>query len=202
MNSPDEFDRIIKGMTVNSPQEYVDPAPYGTPDAASKPGLTKRGKVALGIGATVIATGTLIGYQSYAAQQAENTAKAQEVALKQQALELEKLKEMNRAAEAARTTNSSQASARQASVNACVKDKEHLVGKGFGSPSYRDLVNTCQDQYAPSSVDVQTAAAGSSTTTSTDTGGDSSGAGLLVGGLALAVFLGAAAKRSTRPTPA
>jgi hypothetical protein len=196
----DEFDQIIKEFHVN-PSENIDQNPYGAPVQPSKPGLTKRGKAALGIGAAVIAGGGLIGYQVHSANVAASEAKTQELALKSQALELEKLREMNRANEADRKAKDGQAKARQASIDTCVKDSSHMVGKGFGSPSHRDIVTDCQTQYAdvPSSGDMEAAAS------ATDTGNSSGGGvnqGLLVGGGVLVVFLVAAAKKGTRTNPA
>ncbi|WP_399559262.1 hypothetical protein OH809_44985 (plasmid) [Streptomyces sp. NBC_00873] len=196
----DEFDRIIKEFHVN-PSENIDQNPYGAPAQPSKAGLTKRGKAALGIGAAVIAGGGLIGYQVHSANVAESEAKAQEIALKSQALELEKLRETNRANEADRKARASQEKARQASVDTCVKDSAHLVGKGYGSPSHRDIVSDCQTQYTgPNGGDDMKAAA-----SATDTGNGSGGGvnqGLLVGGGVLVVFLVAAAKKGTRTNPA
>ncbi|MEU9014264.1 hypothetical protein AB0D12_31745 [Streptomyces sp. NPDC048479] len=201
MPAPDEFDRIINGMAaVNAPQEHIDHTPYGA-QYAPKAGLTKRGKAAIAIGATVIAGGSLIGYQSYSAQAAENEAKAQEIALQAGALELAKLKEINRANEASKTTQTSEEKARQTSVNACVKGKEHLVGKGFGSPSYRDLVDVCQDQYTGSAGgdDLQTAAS-SRQASSDGSGGVNDGA--LIGGGALVLVLLFAAKKGKQSSQA
>lgn len=196
----DEFERIIKEFHVN-PSEIIDQNPYGTPTTVQKAGLTKRGKAALGIGAAVIAGGSLIGYQVHSANVAESEAKAQEIALKSQALELEKLRETNRANEVDRKEKASQAKVRQASVDTCVKDSADLVGKGFGSPSHHDIVSDCQAQYAdvPSSGDMEAAASAQ------DTGNGSSGGvnqGLLIGGGVLVLFLAVAGKKGTRTNPA
>jgi len=196
----DEFDRIIKEFHVN-PSEIIDQNPYNAPTQHQKAGLTKRGKAALGIGAAVIAGGSLIGYQVHSANVAESEAKAQEIALKSQALELEKLRETNRANEAARQVQASQAKARQVSIDTCVKDSADLVGKGFGSPSHHDIVSDCQAQYAdvPSSGDMEAAASAK------DAGNGSGGGvnqGLLVGGGVLVLFLVGAAKKGTRTNPA
>lgn len=199
--SDDEFDRIVQGMNMNSPQEYIDTNPYGTPVKPHKPGLTKRGKAALGIGAAVIAGGGLIGYQAYSANVAANETKAQEIALKQQQLELEKLKEINRASAVNRKTQNSADKARQASINACVKDKEDQVGKDFGSPSYQDVVDACQSQYVPttSGDDMETAAS-SKEAASTGEGGVNEG--FLLGGGVLVAFLVSVAKKGRKANPA
>lgn len=198
MPAPDEFDRIMnKEFTVETPLEYTDPHPYGTPAQPVKTGLTNRGKAALGIGAAVLAGGSLIGYQAYSASTAASEAKTQEIAYKQQALELEKLREVNRANETQQNTQTSEEKARQASVDACVKDHSDQVGKDFGSPSYRDVVDACQAQYTPATntTGMETAA---STTTTGDTSSGGANDGVLIGGAALALFVVAAARKGTR----
>ncbi|MEU0836048.1 hypothetical protein [Streptomyces sp. NPDC005969] len=196
----DEFDRIIKEFHVN-PTETIDQNPYNAPVQPRKAGLTKRGKAALGIGAAVIAGGSLIGYQVHSANVAESEAKAQEIALKSQALELEKLRETNRANEADRKAKASQERVRQASVDTCVKDNAHLADKGFGSPSHRDIVSDCQAQYTgPADGGDMKAAASATDTNSTSGGGVNQG--LLLGGGVLVVFLVAAAKKGSRTNAA
>lgn len=197
----DEFDRIIQGMNVDSPHEYTDPTPYGGHPQPHRPGLTKRGKAALGIGAAVLAGGSLIGYQAYSAQAAADDAKAQEIALKSQQLELEKLKEMNRASEVGSKEQTSESKTRQASVNTCVKDKEDQVGKEYGSPSYRDVIDACQAQYADgSSGDDMKATADAKDTAGSGSGGVNDG--VLLGGAVLAAFLVVATKKGKRSNPA
>lgn len=202
MNAHDpEFDDIIAhGMTDKPVPEYLDNNPYGAPTTHLKPGLTKRGKAALSIGAAVIAGGGLIGYQAHAANIAEQEAKAQEIALKAEALELEKLREMNRAAEVNRKAALTVEQTRQASVDSCITSKSHLVGKGYGAPRYRDIVDDCHAQYpAPTGLtDVE--AAGSAQTAQTSGGGVNEG--LLIGCGVLALGVVAAAKRTTRSNPA
>ncbi|MEW2402146.1 hypothetical protein [Streptomyces sp. NPDC046862] len=178
--------------------------PYGTPVQPVKPGLTKRGKVATAIGVTVIACGTLIGYQSYSSSAAENEAKAREFAYKQKVLDLETMREMNRAAEAQKEQQTSDDKAFQTSVGKCIKGKEGLVGKGFGSPSYKDVVDLCRTQYASlnSGTGTDMEAAGSSTSTSGTGGGGGINEGVLIGGGALALVLAVAARRNTRSSQA
>lgn len=193
----DAFDRIInKEFTMETPTEHTDPNPYGTPTHPHKAGLTKRGKAALGFGVAVIAGGSLIGYQVHE----NNQVKAQEIALKAEALELEKMREINRASQADKTAQASATTARQVSVDKCITGKEHLVGKGFGSPSYRDIVDTCQAQYTDttggSSGDMQAAAATESS------GGGGVNDGLLIGGGVLVLFFVAAAKKGTQSNAA
>jgi hypothetical protein len=198
----DEFDDIIAHSIPAQPApEYLDPSPYGIPAQPVKPGLTKRGKVALGIGAAVISGGSLIGYQAHAANMAEQEAKAQEIALKAEALELEKLREMNRAAEANRKVALTVEQTRQASIDTCVKGKTHMVGQGFGAPRYRDIVDDCQAQYTATTSLTDTQAASSTQATDLTAGGPVNN-GLLIGGGALALIVLAAAKRGARSNPA
>jgi hypothetical protein len=187
VNAPqdDEFDRIVNHLTPPA-TEHVDPYPYGQPTHQTKPGLTKRGKVAISVGAAVIAGSSLIGYQMYEA----NGMKARELELKAQALELEKLRETHRVTQVNRQQATAQVKARQTSVDACVKDQADQVGKAYGSPSYRDIVDACQAQYTggPDAISGLENAA-SSQPTGGGSGGVNDGAvlGVLVlgGGLAL-----------------
>ena len=190
----DEFDQIIKGWNVNTPTESIDPNPYGTPAQPSKSGLTKRGKAALGFGVAVIAGSSLIGYQVHE----NNAVKEQEIALKAQQLDLEKMQEMDRASEATQKVQNAQSQTRQASIDSCVKNHSDQVGKGLGSPLYGDIVNDCQAQYSgtASSDKLQT------TATTQNTGGGGVNQGVLIGGGVLVVFLVVAAKRGTRSNPA
>ena len=208
MPTPDEyaeFNSLIefqKRQSMNPTQEYADNSPYGTQMQSGKPGLTKRGKAALGIGVAVIAGGSLIGYQSYADSAAQHEAKAQELAIKSQQLELAKLQEMNRANEAGQKVEKTVNTARQSKVDACVKNNKDLVGKTVGS-SYRDIVDACQAQYTDttSSGDDMQAAAASSQDTNSGAGGGINNLALLVGG-GLAVGFVAVAKKSKRSNPA
>ncbi|MEU7435636.1 hypothetical protein AB0B07_33085 [Streptomyces sioyaensis] len=192
-----EFDRIMnEEFPVPNPHEYIDNTPYGGTTHAVKPGLTKRGKVALGIGATVIAGGGLIGYQAHQT----NEVKAQEIALKTQALELQKMKLQSEVNKNDKKAKQSQASARQASIDSCVKSHDDQVGKVLGT-TYRDVVDACQAQYAgTTSSDGMQAAASSTNATDSSSGGVNQG--VLIGGGVLAVFLVVAAKRGTRSNPA
>ncbi|WP_060888526.1 hypothetical protein [Streptomyces scabiei] len=199
MNTPDndpEFSAVINsGYGMNT--EMTDPNPYGIPAQPVKPGLTKRGKTALAIGATVLAAGGLMSYQAYASSMAESQAKADEIALKEKALELETMREMNRAAEAQKKTQSTEIKARQTSVDKCIKDKEDLVGKGLGSPTYRDVVDLCTTQYAgPATDGSDMQAAGSAQ----DTGaGGGVNDGLLVGLGVLGLGAVFAVRKGSRP---
>jgi len=193
MNSPDEFDRMVaKEFPDEFQQETIDPTPYGGPAHPVKPGLTKRGKAAIAIGSAVLAAGALIGYQALSSSFAEDNAKAQEIALQQERIQLDKLKEMNRA----NNTQTAQNKNRQDAINKCVKDNKDLIGNDFNS-SYRDIVDACQAQYTPT-----TSADGMQNIASTDAadtnhnGGSING--LLIGGGALSLVLVYAFKRNTQ----
>ncbi|WP_330479971.1 hypothetical protein OG301_39200 (plasmid) [Streptomyces platensis] len=170
--------------------------PYGGPAQATKPGLTRRGKVALGIGATVIAGGGLIGYQVHSA----NEVKAQEIALKAQTLELQKMKWQSQVNKANKKAKQSQAETRQASIDTCVKSQADQVGKVLGT-TYRDVVDACQTQYPDTATGGDMEAAGASQTANDSSSGGVN-QGLLVGGGALVLFLVYAAKKGTRSNPA
>lgn len=191
-----EFGRIIGTEFPTG----IDDSPYGATTTPAKPGLTKRGKAALAIGATVIAGGALIAYQSYSAQQAAQENKAQEIALQQQRLELERMKETNRINAADKKTQSSAIKARQASVDACVKSQKDQVGKVLGV-TYHSILEDCQTQYPDTATgtDLESAAAtNSSNSASSDSSGGGVNTGLLLGGGVLAAFVLAAAKKGTR----
>lgn len=187
---------------------FHDPHPYGPPAPIApatfqqaKPGLTKRGKVALSVGAVVIAGGALIGYQSHTATVAENANRAKEMEIQAQLLRIEELKELNRSNETKEKSNTLQEKTRQASVDSCVETGKGLVGKGMGSPSYREVIDNCLTRYsAQSSTRFDTAAA-SSPLSSTATGNSEEGLnGFLVLGIGAAAALAfGAAKRGTRP---
>lgn len=195
VNAPqdDEFNSIINGL--NAPTA-VDPYPYGPPAHAPKAGLTKRGKVAISVGAAVIAGSSLIGYQMYEA----NAIKERELELKAQALELEKLRETNRVTQTSQQQANTQIKERQKSVDACVKGQADQVGKAYGSPSYRDIVDACQAQYT-GTADAISGLENAASTQATGQGGEVN-TGLLVGGAALALVLGAAVKKGKRTTAA
>ncbi|MFJ1900512.1 hypothetical protein [Streptomyces sp. NPDC088115] len=199
--APDEFDDIIRNG-YEPTGETVDPHPYGAPTmSAPKPGLTKRGKAALGIGAAVIAGTTLIGYQIHSSNEAAQDAKSQEIALKSQALELAKLRELNKANDKNREAATTEAKTRQASVDMCVKDHDHLVGKGYGAPSYGDIVEDCRTQYdTPAGTGDMQAAADTEDAGSGGGGGVNNGA--LIGAVALAGVFAFAVKKGTKANPA
>lgn len=192
----DEFNEIINGFGDRDQAEYPSTGPYGTPVHPQKPGLTKRGKVAIAVGAAVIGSGSLIGYQVHSSNAAQAEAKAQELQLKAEALELEKLREINRASEANRKTETTVEKARQADIDACVKANADRVGKAFGSPTRRDVVDDCQAQYSATTSDDDMAAASSSSDTAN--GGGLNPANTLViavGAAGLIVFAASKGRR-------
>jgi uncharacterized protein HemX len=180
----------------NPQPEYADPTPYGVSEQPVKPGLTKRGKAGIAIVTAVIAGGGLLGWQHYAAQQADANQKAQEIALKQQELRLEELKEKNKAQAVNAKTQSTQNAALQKQIDACVNDNKGLVGKQLGA-TYRSVIEDCQAQYgstSTSSGNMQNAASA----TSTNPSGGGVNTGLLVGGAVLAGGIVLVARKSTR----
>jgi hypothetical protein len=194
VNSPDEFDQMM-GQAFAT--ETIDTTPYGAPAQPVKPGLTKRGKASIAIAAAVIAGGSLLFYQHYSAAQAASEAKSQEIALKQQELKLEELKELNRQATANTKAQSTADANRQKQIDTCVADNKGLVEKQFGI-TLESVIQACQTQYqtTTNTGDMQTAAS------STNTSGGGGNTGLLIGGGVLAVGLAVAVRKSTRSNPA
>jgi hypothetical protein len=184
-----EFDEMMS-------QEFTpDPIPYGVSTQPVKPGLTKRGKAAIAITTAVIAGGGLLGYQHYAAVQSANEAKAQELEIQREQIELEKLKEMNKAQAATAKAQATQNASLQKQIDSCVNDNKGLVGKQLGA-TYRSVVEDCQAQYNATSSggDMQNAASASST----DSGSGHVPTGLLIGGAVLAGGVVLVARKSTR----
>lgn len=181
MNDYDaEFDAITQGMTVETPDENTPYSPYGSPVAPQKSGLTGRGKLALGMGAAVIVGGSVIGFQVHSANEAASEAKAQEIALQTQALELEKLKEMNRAAEANRKVAATEDRSRQAAIDACVKAEDDTISKSNGF-ARQTVVRGCQDQYPGASTVSGGGMANTASTQSAGSPGGSVNEGVLIG---------------------
>jgi hypothetical protein len=211
VNAPDPFDDIVGRLnstnTTPAPPAYTDPNPYGDPTAGGHPvkaGLTRRGKAALGIGAAVIAGGGLLGYQSYAADQAEADLHAQELALKADALELEKLKVLHDSATVDHQTATEQAAARQTLVDTCVDGLKNQVGKGYGAPTYGDVVEDCQAQYpeSVSTTGMESVASQTAASDTSDSGGGGVSDGVLIGGLVLVGGVALAARKGQRPAQA
>jgi hypothetical protein len=191
MHNPDndEFTEIINVQNWG---------PYGPPVTQPvKPGLTKRGKAALAIGVTVLAGGGMLTWQHYAAEAEAHQIRVQELSLQQQQLELEKLKEINKAATQNAESQASEDAATQKLIKACVDTDKSLVGKQMGV-TYSSVLEDCRRQYATNTAgsDMQEAASA----TSTDTGSGGISEGVLIGGGVLVLGLAVAARRSTRPT--
>lgn len=160
--------------------EEIDPTPYGEmpppPDypPTARREVTRRGRAALGVGAVVIAGGGLIGYQAYTSHEA----KERDTSLSAQALELQKTREVNKAAKE-----------RQKDVDACVEARPTK-----DPAAYRAVVDACQAQYAEpvSGSDMKTAGSEQGDVPVINGGG-----GLLVVS-GLAVGLAVVAKRGRR----
>jgi hypothetical protein len=167
--TPEEFAHEFGHEFTAQQTSTIDHTPYGhNPQAKPvKTGLTPRGKVALAISAAAIATGGIVGYQVYSADQAQSEVKAQEIAYKKDLLELEKLKVQSQV----NKTQDSATSTRQKQVDACVANGKDLVGKSLNS-SYRDIVEACQAQYTGSGSEagMQTAASSHATSGSVNQG--------------------------------
>ena len=205
MNQPDEFERIVRGINPNSAPEFTDPTPYGPPPYTTctqpvKTGLTTRGKAAIGVGTAVIACGSLLGWQHYNAQETAAQTKAQELALKQQELRIQELRELNKANAAAKKDQDAENSERNKLVEACVDSNKKMVGKMLGV-TYQSVRGDCEAQYPTTTTagDMQTAATAQDAT-SNDGGGVSPG--LLIGAGALGLGLVVFAKKSTKSHPA
>jgi hypothetical protein len=179
----DGFDEVIKGYDQPYQQPTTPAGPYGIPanSIPAKPGLTKRGKVAIAVGVTVLATGGLLFWQHSNAVEAANQAKAQEYQLENKKLDLEMLKEMNQANTATSKKQDSQEQQRQKQISACVNTDKGLVGKQMGV-TYSSVLKDCQDRF-PATAD---GADMQNTASSSDSGGGVNG-GLVIGG---AVLLG------------
>jgi hypothetical protein len=207
-NDPNAFDGIVHHNFQANPQAtpaqpYTDPHPYGPPaphhGQPVKTGLTKRGKAALAIGATVLATGGFLTWQHNSAEAAANQAKAQELALQRDQIALQMQKELNKASQNNQKTAATENSQRQKQIDACVSENKGLVGKQLGA-TLASVISDCQTQYPNSgSTGDAMQEAGSATSTSTGGGIDVTG-GLAIGGGVLVLGLYAAARRSRTTT--
>lgn len=198
--SPEEFAREFgPEFTSASPATSVDPHPYGQPTQPAKTGLTTRGKAVLAIGGAVLAGGGLLTWQHSSTQAEIAQAKAAEITLQQQRIELEKLKEINKANATAQEKQASENSEQSKQIAACVKVNQKLVGKMLGI-TYQSVRDDCQDKFTTtSSADMQAAASASDTASSASDGGINTV--LLIGGVVLAGGIFTAARRSTAGNP-
>ncbi|MFD9443398.1 hypothetical protein [Streptomyces sp. NPDC060001] len=201
MPAPNErFDQIIGQEWHTNPTHPISDTPYGPPAHPTKTGLTPRGKAALAFGATVIAGGSLFSVQHYSAVAAENQAKAAELSIQQDKLELQKIRELNRAEEISSKKLNSAGKERQKHIDSCVNANKSLVGKQLGA-TYRSVLDDCQAQY-PATEDTSRMEATGSATDSTSSGSGGINPGLLVGGGVLALGLFVLVKKSTKSHPA
>lgn len=223
-NDPNaDFDGIINNAFTPNPhtnpqvtpgQTYTGPAqphtdihtgthgPYGPPPAHHqhpvKTGLTPRGKAALAIAATICAGGGLLGYQHYAAAQAANQVKAQELKIEQQKLALAQQKALDKATQTQAKAQTAADTARQKKIDACVAANRSLVGKQLGA-TLSSVIDDCQKQYpdtATGTGDMQEAA----TASSTSSGGGGAETFVFLGVGAIAVTVVVAVKKASRPT--
>lgn len=190
-----EFNAVISGgFGMNSQPEFVDPTPYGNYAQPVKPGLTKRGKTALAIGAVIIAGGGLLSWQHYSAEAAASEAKTQEFQIQKAQIDLEMLKEMNRANAANSKAQNTADSERQKQVTACVNTDKSLVGKQMGV-TYSSVLKDCQARFPATTdgSDMQTTAS----SRDAGSGGGGVNTGLVVGGAALVGGVLLVARRRT-----
>lgn len=197
------FNSIVNhGFSTNpqvTPEQHYT-GPYGPPvphhPAPVKTGVTPRGKAVMAIAATLIVGGSLIGYQHYAAAQAANEVRAQELQIEQQKIDIERLKALGKATEAAQKTQAASDKARQTKIDACVAANKGLVGKQLGA-TYRSVLDDCQAQYPDSAVNVGDMQSAASAQNNGSGGGGANG--LLVGaGVVIVGGLVTAARRTTR----
>jgi hypothetical protein len=172
---------------MNPQTEFIDPQPYGnTAHPPAKTGLTKRGKAAIAIGVTVLATGGLIFWQHNSASEAASQAQQQEYALENKKLDLQMLQAMNQANAANQKQQNTADQQREKQVSACVNTNKSLVGKEMGV-NYQSVLKDCQDQFPATtdSSDMQNTASSSSSSGSGVNGGLLIGGGVLVCGVLL-----------------
>ncbi|NUS82684.1 MAG: hypothetical protein HOY75_08020 [Streptomyces sp.] len=177
----DDFDNVIQGG-YHTTSPYAEPE-FTAPPARIKPGLTKRGRIAIAVVSVAVAGTGFFMWQSHSAQVAKDQKEAAAFDLQMKKLELEEMKIRN----AQKTQDSKVQAAVQEQVDKCVKDSADLVGKGYGSPSKSDVIADCQRQYSTAADGSDMAAAGSATDSSTGGGinasallGLAAGGGLLV----------------------
>ncbi|MFI1568203.1 hypothetical protein ACH4ZX_35175 [Streptomyces sp. NPDC020490] len=199
--SPDDeretFDRLTAQFH-SEPVEIIDPTPYGGAPAA-KTGLTPRGKVVMGLAGAAILGATLVGYTAYSADSDQADARAQEITLQRERLELERMKEINKANADDRKAAAAASTARQTALNNCVKDGSAQIGKTGGPWSRAQVVDECQKlgdgaDWSSTKTGTDMANAASSSDLNThDSGDDSGNNGLLwiVGGAAVLAVIGA-----------
>jgi hypothetical protein len=188
-HSGSEFDDIVNTETWG---------PYGSPQPQPvKTGPTKRGKVVLSIGAAVLAGTGILTWQHYDAAEKASQVKAQELSIRQQQIELEKLKVLSEANAKNAKTQATQDAARQKQIDACVSHNKGLIGKQLGA-TYSSVLGDCQNQYAATGSTAGMQEAASSTDTAGSGGGVSPGLLLAIGaGGALVIAVAANRGKNT-----
>jgi hypothetical protein len=202
----DKFNQVTSGFHSNTyqPPTSADASPYGpnpyipAHSIPTKPGLTRRGKTALAIGATVLATGSFLTWQHYDAEAAANQARAQELALQRDQIALEMQKELNKATATSQKTQSVADRTRQKQIDACVNDNKGLVGKQLGT-TLSSVISDCQAQYPAGGSGPDGIQEAASATTAGG-GGIGVGGGLAIAGGVLIVGLYGASRRSRTTT--
>ncbi|WP_244967310.1 hypothetical protein [Streptomyces cacaoi] len=193
---------INQGMAFGNVDPYEDVNAYGTPVVKQKPGLTRRGKIAIAAAGVAIVGGGTIWWNIHSASVEADRKQAAALQVQMKKLELEELRLRNEAKAKDEESDKAAAAARQARVNKCVDDSSDLVGKGVGSPSKSDVIADCKQQYGAGVDGSDMAAAGSSKESGGGDGGGINSAALLGivagGGLVVAV----AAKKGKKPHPA
>ncbi|MEU1078163.1 MULTISPECIES: hypothetical protein [unclassified Streptomyces] len=192
----DEFDRMVQRLQMTGPEESAAPGPYGYA-APHKAGLTKRGRVALAISATALATGGLLTWQHYDAQASANQAKAAALQLQRDQIALEMQKELNKSTLTTQKTQSAAGKERQQQIDACVENNKGLVGKQLGA-TLGSVIADCQNQYGGAGTDTMQSAASSRNTTAADGGGSSVSPAVFLGVTALGLGVAFAVRKGTR----
>lgn len=195
--SPEEF---ANEFGPEFPQHAPRTNAYGTTAQPVKPGMTKRGKVVVAVSAAILAGGGILIWQDSNADAKASEIQAQELALKQQELRVQELRELNKANAANQKAEETQSAEQQKQIKACVDADKGLIGKQLGV-TYRSVTQDCQAQYGTNSstgADMQEAASDSGTT---DGGGISPALllGIAGGG---ALIVGVAANRGRKSNAA
>lgn len=190
------FEEMINKEYSVAPTENAQESPYGGHAHPIKPGLTKRGKVALAIGATVIAGGGMLTWQHYNTQAQTTEFRAQELQYKNNVLALEMQKELNKANAANQKAQETFSASQQEQIDACVDADKGLIGKQLGV-TYQSVTKDCRTQYGANSGSSPTMAEAASTADAASEGGISP-AVLLGIGTGAAVLIAAAANRGKK----
>lgn len=181
------------------PEFAPQTSPYGNSVQPVKPGLTRRGKVAITVAAVAVAGTGFFWYESHSAQVAADAKETAALQIQMKQLELEKLKEINKANATHSKEKATEDAERKKFVDACIDADKGLVGKQMGV-TYSSVVADCQDQFQTDtgkSVDGTDMAAAGSARDTADGGIGINSTGLLAitGGLGLVVVLTAARSR-------